>query len=110
MSTKQWLMITASLFLSFLYYRTVFGSSSPVRVTRSAFEHLRDRGTYIICFNDTATETELQDFSTNLESKSNVTKKFVAKIIEKFSINCLTAKLSKRALHWVSNDVQHTLP
>ena len=98
----QWLMITASFFLGIVYCQTVFGSPSQLKVTRTAVESLRDHGTYIIHFNDTITETELQNFTAILESKSKITKHFAAEIIEKFFIiNCLTAKLSRKALQWV---------
>ena len=96
MMRNQWLLVTASFCLSIVCCQTAFGSSSHVRVARSAFEHLRDHGTYIIYFNNAVTEAELQHFAAVLEEK------FVAKIIEKFFIiNCLTAKLSKIALQWV---------
>ena len=95
-------MITASFYLSIVYCQTVLGVSSQARVTRSAAEHLRDHGTYIIHFKNTTTEIEQQHFATVLETKSNTKKQFAVEIIEKFFIiNCLTAKLSKKALHWV---------
>ena len=96
MIRNQWLLLTASFHLSLVCCQTAFGSSSQARVARSAFEHLRDRGTYIINFNNAVKEVELQHFAAVLEEE------FVAEIIEKFFIiNCLTAKLSKKVLQWV---------
>ena len=97
MIRNQWLLVTASFYLSLVCCQTVFGNSSrQARIVRSAFEHLRDHGTYIIYFNNAVTEAELQHFAAVLEEK------FVAEIIEKFFIiNCLTAKLSKKVLQWV---------
>ena len=97
MIRNQWLLVTASFYLSLVCCQTAFGSSSrQARVVRSAFEHLRDHGTYIIHFNNAVKEVELQHFAAVLEEE------FVAKVIEKFFIiNCLTAKFSKIALQWV---------
>ena len=96
MMRNQWLLVTASFYLSLACSQTAFGSSSQTRVTRSAFEHLRDHGTYIIYFNNVVKEVELQHFAAVLEEE------FIAEIIEKFIIiNCLTAKLSTIALQWV---------
>ena len=90
---SHWLLIIA---LSLVYCQTAFSSSGHVNVSRSAFEHLRDRGIYIISFGNTVTELELQHFAAVLEEQ------FTVEIIEKFFIiKCLIARLSKRALHWV---------
>ena len=95
-------MITASFYLSIVYCQTALGVSSQARVTRPAAKHLRDRGTYIIYFKNTTTETEQQHFAAVLEAKSNTKKQFVVEIIKNFFIiNCLTARLSKKALQWV---------
>jgi len=95
------MLITAS-FLSLVCCQTVIGTSDQARVTRSTVETLRDHGTYIIHFKNSVTEMELKHFAFILEKKSNKRKQFVAEIIEKmFTIKCLTAKLSKRALQWV---------
>ena len=106
MMRNQWLLVTASFYLSLdlVCCQTAFGSSSQqARVTRSAFEHLRDHGTYIIYFNNAVKEVELQHFAAVLEEE------FTAEIIEKFFIiNCLTAKLSKEALQWVSYMYSYT--
>ena len=93
MVEHHWLLIMA---LGIVYCQTAFGSSSQAKVSKSAFEHLRDRGIYIIQFSNTLTELELQHFAAVLEEQ------FTVEIIEKFFIiKCLTARLSKRALHWV---------
>ena len=96
------MMITASFYLSIVYCQAVLGGSSQARVARSAVEHLRDHGTYVIHFKTTVTEIERQHFAAVLETKSKTTKQFVVEIIEKFStFNCLTAKLSQKAMQWV---------
>ena len=102
MMQNYWLMIAVSLYLSHVDARAIFGSSTPAKVIRSAVEHLRDPGVYIICFKSNVTEIDQQHFIDVLETKSNITKEFVAEIIEKFLIiKCLTVKLSKEALTWV---------
>jgi len=101
MERSHWMLITAS-FLSLVCCQTVIGSPDQARVTRSTIETSRDHGTYIIHFKNNVTEIELKYFAFILEKKSNKRKQFVAEIIEKmFTIKCLTAKLSKRALEWV---------
>ena len=82
-------------------YQEVSAGHGPVRVTRSAVESLRDRGTYIIHFKDHATEEELQQFTATLMTNSTK-ENFTADVIEElFIIKCLTARLSGRALLWV---------
>jgi len=103
MERSHWMLITAS-FLSLVCCQTVIGSPDQARVTRSTVETLRDHGTYIIHFKNSVAEIELKHFAFILEQKSISLKRkqFVAEIIEKmFTIKCLTAKLSKRALEWV---------
>ena len=76
--------------------------SGQARVTRSANKNLRITDNYIIHFKENVTEEQLHRFVTNLVKKSNQSKKFTAEIHQKFfTIKCLTAKLSKRALAWV---------
>ena len=67
MIRNQWLLVTASFYLSLVCCQIAFGSSSQVRVARSAFEHLWDHGTYIIYFNNAVTEAQLQHFAAVLE-------------------------------------------
>ena len=100
----QWMMILlATVILGAVCYQEVSaGRHGPVRVTRSAIESLRDRGTYIICFKDHVTEEELQQFTATLLRSSDEDENFKAEIIEgSFSIRCLTARLSEKALSWV---------
>ena len=102
MKTNQWpwWLIVAS-FLSLLCCQTTSGKPSRATISKSTVGNLRDRGIYIIHFKNNATEIKLQHFTAVLERKSNK-KHFVAEIIENFfTIKCLTAKLSKRALQWV---------
>ena len=83
-------------------YQVVSAGHGPVRVTRSAVESLRDRGTYIICFKDHVTEEELQQFTAALSRSSTKDENFTVEIIKEiFIIKCLTARLSGRALSWV---------
>ena len=100
----QWMMIFfATVILGTVCYQEVSAGHGPVRVTRSAVESLRDHGTYIIHFKDYITEKELQHFAAVLSRRSAKGDKFRAEIIEEiFVIKCLTAKLSGRALNWVS--------
>ena len=85
-------------------YQVVSAGHGPVRVTRSAIESVRDRGTYIICLKDHVTEEELQQFTAALSRSSTKDENFTVEIIkEMFIIKCLTATLSERALSWVRN-------
>ena len=97
------MILFANVLLGTVCYQEVSAGRGPVRVTTSAVESLRDRGTYIICFKEHATEEELQHFTAVLSGSSAKGEKFTAEIIEEmFVIKCLTAKLSGRALSWVS--------
>ena len=100
---NQWMMILlATVILSTVYYQKVSASHDRVRVTRSAVESLRDRGTYIVCFTDNVTEEEQHRFANTLIRMSASVKNFTAEIIkELFIIKCLTTRLSERALSWV---------
>ena len=78
------------------------GASGQARVTRSAYESLRIYDNYIINFKENVTEKQLNRFVAKLVKKSDRSKLFNAEILQKFfSIKCLTARLSKRALAWV---------
>ena len=85
-------------FLGTVCYQEVSAGNGPVRVTRSAVRSLRDSGTYIIRFEDHATEEELQQFTATLRKFASET---VEIIEELFVIKYLTARLSGRALSWV---------
>jgi len=77
-------------------------ASGIAKVRRSADENSRDSGTYIIQLEDSATDTQLQHFTKQLNERSNRREKFEGNIITEFpNINCLIARLSKRALKWV---------
>ena len=83
-------------------YQVLSAGHGPVKVTRSAVESLRDRGTYIICFKDHVTEEELQQFTAALSKSSAEDENFTVEIIKEILIiKCLTARLSGRALSWV---------
>ena len=99
----QWMMmLLMTVILSTVCYQEVCAGHGPARVTRSAIESLRDRGTYIIHFKDHVTKEELQQFATVLSRSSDEDESFTAEIIEKlFIIKCLTARLSDKALTWV---------
>ena len=78
------------------------GASGRARVTRSAYESLRIYDNYIINFKENVTEKQLNRFVAKLVKKSDRSKLFNAEILQKFfSIKCVTARLSKRALAWV---------
>jgi len=91
------------LILSLIFCCVIFQDVSCVaRVTRSTDENLCDKGTYIIHFEDTITDTKMQHFAKQLIRRSSRKVKFVAEIISQYpSIICLAARLSKRALKWV---------
>jgi len=89
-------------YYQFLILTLIFGYvilknvSGVARVKRSADRNLRDPGTYIVNF---ATDAQLHHFAKQLRSWP----KFEAKIIAEYpSIKFLIAKLSNRALKWVS--------
>ena len=92
------------LILTLVFCCVIFQDvSSIVRVTRSKDENLRDTGTYIVHFEDNTTDTQLQHFTKQLLRRSSRKVKFEVEIISEYpSIKCLTARLSKRALKWVS--------
>ena len=99
---NYWRMLAISFCFSQVYTRAIVDGSIQTRVARSAEEHLRDPGIYIISFRNNVTEMEQQHFVAVLEAKSKMAKEFSAEIIEKFLIiKCLTVKLSKEALDWV---------
>ena len=101
----RWMMIlfTAAI-LGTVCYQEVSAGHSPVRVTRSAVESFKDHGTYIIHFKNHVTEEELQQFVATLSKSYDKGENFIAEIIEElFIIKCLTARLSGRALSWVSH-------
>ena len=76
--------------------------SGAARATRSTDENLRDKGTYVVHFEDNTTDAQLQHFAKQLSRRSRRKEKFEAEIISEYpSINYLTARLSKRALKWV---------
>ena len=103
------LILLATVILGTVCYQEVSAGRRPVRVTRSAVESLRDRGTYIICFKDHVTE-ELQQFSAALSESSDKDENFTAEIIEElFIIKCMTARLSATALSWVRAIYMSTL-
>jgi len=82
--------------------------SGIARVTRSNDENLRDIGTYIVHFEDSITDAQLQHFTKQLLRRTSRKVKFEAEIISEYpSIKCLTARLSKRALKWVSYSLYH---
>ena len=70
------MMITASFCLSIVYCQAVLGGSSQARVARSAVEHLRDHGTYIIHFKSIVTEiernTSLLSWKQNQKQQNNL--------------------------------------
>jgi len=76
--------------------------SGVARVTRSNNENLRDKGTYVVHFEDSITDAQQQHFTKQLIRRSSRKEKFEAKIISEYpNINFLTARLSKRAFKWV---------
>jgi len=82
----------------------MFQSASGVaRIKRSTDESLRDPGTYIVHFKDSATDAQLQQFTKQLYKSSGRKTNFKVNIISKYpSIKCSTMTLSESALKWVS--------
>jgi len=91
------------LILTLIFGCIIFQDASCVaRVRRSTNKNFRDPGTYIVHFEDNATDAELYHFAKQMIRRSNIREKFEAKIIAEYSnIRCLTVKLSEEALKWV---------
>jgi len=97
------------LYHQYLNLALIFGStifqyvSGAARIEKSADENLRDPGTYIIQFEDSATDTQLHHFAEQVNRKSNQRAKyFEAKIIAEYPhLKFITARLSDIALKWV---------
>jgi len=112
-SSSSWYLIHTPYSSTMRYYQYLFtllicgyvifqDASGVAKIKRSADESLRDPGTYIVCFENSTTNTQLQRFVKRLIERSNRRAKFEVKIIsEDPSIKCLTARLSERALKWV---------
>ena len=103
------LQFTTMLYHQNLNLALIFGSiifqhiSGAARIEKSADENSRDSGTYIIQFEDSATDVQLRHFAEQVNRKSNErAKHFEAKIIAEYpSLKFITARLSDRALKWV---------
>ena len=78
-------------------------ASAAIKVTRSADESLCDPGTYIVHFKDIVTDVQLHEFAKQLSRRSDRKGKLEALTVTEYTnIKCLTARLSVRALQWVS--------
>ena len=100
----QWeMLLLLMVALSTVCYQEVSAGRRQARVTRSAVESMRDRGTYIIHFKNFITEQKMQQFVDALTQESITKSNFTVEIIEMklFLIKCLTARLSTRAVKWV---------
>jgi len=76
--------------------------SCVARVKRSANKNLRDPGTYIVHFENNATDAQLYHFAKQMNKRSSKREKFEAKMIAEYSnIKFLIVKLSEEALKWV---------
>jgi len=96
----HWWMIFSCIFI----FAVVFWqkASSQAKVTRSVNESLRIHDTYIVHFKENVTTEQAQHFADLLVRKAKKKRKFVAEIFEQyFTIKCLTATLSNKALKWV---------
>ena len=91
------------LILALIFGCVIFQDVSGVaRVKRSVDESLRDPGIYIVHFEDSSTDAQLQHFVKQLNRRSKRRVKFEAEIIAEYpNIKCLTVRLSERALKWV---------
>ena len=77
-------------------------NSAFAKIERSAEESLSEPGAYIIYFEESATEIQQKHFVRQLIRHDGIVK-FGAKVIAEYPIiKCLTARLSQRALQWVS--------
>jgi len=92
------------LILTLIFSCVIFQDVSGVaRIRKSANESLREPGTYIIHFEDSTTNVQLRQFTKQLTRRSYKKAKFEAIIIAEYLITkCLTARLSEKALKWVS--------
>jgi len=71
---------------------------SQAKVARSPVENLRIHDTYIVNFKENITAEQLH-FTDLLVRKTKNKKRFVAEIFQQyFTIKCLTARLSNKAL------------
>ena len=89
--------INQCLFLTLIFGCVKFQDVSGVaRVKRSTNENLRDPGTYVIHFDNNATDVQLGKFTKQLIRWSNRRPKFEAKIITEYpNIKCLTVRSFK---------------
>ena len=88
-----------------MVFKDVSAGSSVADVIRSKNANMRDPGTYIIYFEENVTDTQLQIFVKQLltMSKQKAEEGIKTEVIaEYFGSKLLTAKLSEKALHWVS--------
>jgi len=99
MKYQWWMMFSCIFIFAVVLWQKV---SSQAKVTRSANESLRIHDTYIVHFKENVTAEKVQHFTDLLVRKAKNKRKFVAEIIEQyFTIKCLTAALSNKALKWV---------
>jgi len=76
--------------------------SSQAKVTRSPVESLQIHDTYIVHFKDNITTEQLQHFAKLLVKKTENKRRFVTEIFQQFfTIKCLTARLSNKAMKWI---------
>jgi len=77
--------------------------SSQAKITRSPVESLQIHDTYIVNFKENITAEQLQHFVNLLVKKGKNKLKEICcrKFSTNFSIKCLTARLSNKALKWV---------
>ena len=85
-----------------MVFKDVSAGSSVADVIRSKNANMRDPGTYIIHFEENATDTQQQIFVKQLLIMSKQRGIKTKVIAEYFRSKLLTAKLSEKALHWVS--------
>jgi len=94
-----WCVIFSCVSIALVFWQEV---SSQVKVTRSPVKSLRIHDTYIVHFKENITTEQLQHFANLLVRKTKNKRRFVAEIFQQyFTIKCLTARLSNKALKWV---------
>ena len=98
---KYYWWVTLSCVFMFIpvFWQEAYGQA---KFTRSAVESLQIHNNYIVHFKENVTEKQFQRFAGALVRKTIQKRKFVAEILQQYyTIKCLTARLSNKALKWV---------
>ena len=99
MKYHWWITLSYAFMFTLVFWREASGRA---RFTRSAVESSQILDSHIVHFKENVTEKQFQRFAAALVRKTIQNRKFAAEILQQFySIKCLTARLSNKALKWV---------